>query len=118
MCRAVSHAAADAGELPPADAAWRHVEPSARHGAEAAGGWDPHNVTEDADLGMRLCRLGYRCGVIDCPTYEDAPTTAKVWLNQRTRWFKGWLQTWLVMMRSPLVLLKEMGRGHSPFSSC
>ncbi len=76
---------------------------------KAAGGWDPHNFTEDADLGMRLYRLGYRCGVIDCPTYEDAPTTAKVWLNQRTRWFKGWLQTWLVMMRSPLVLLKEMG---------
>src|SRR5262249_40834782 len=56
----------------------------------ASGGWDPYNVTEDADLGMRLHRLGYRCGVIDCPTYEDAPATFRVWLNQRTRWFKGW----------------------------
>ncbi|EPF00165.1 glycosyltransferase family 2 protein [Rhizobium grahamii] len=77
----------------------------------ACGGWDPHNVTEDADLGMRLHRLGHRCGVIDCPTYEDAPATFKVWLNQRTRWFKGWLQTWLVMMREPARLLREMGMG-------
>ncbi|MBB3315080.1 cellulose synthase/poly-beta-1,6-N-acetylglucosamine synthase-like glycosyltransferase [Rhizobium sp. BK181] len=77
----------------------------------ACGGWDPHNVTEDADLGMRLYRLGYRCGVIDCPTYEDAPATFRVWLNQRTRWFKGWLQTWLVMMREPARLLREMGMG-------
>ncbi|MDM9647303.1 glycosyltransferase family 2 protein [Rhizobium sp. S163] len=76
---------------------------------KACGGWDPYNVTEDADLGLRLYRLGYRCGVIDCPTYEDAPTTRKVWLNQRTRWFKGWLQTWLVMMRAPGKLVREMG---------
>lgn len=75
----------------------------------ACGGWDPYNVTEDADLGLRLYRLGYRCGVIDCPTYEDAPTTRDVWLNQRTRWFKGWLQTWLVMMRAPGKLMREMG---------
>ncbi len=27
------------------------------------GGWDPYNVTEDADLGLRLARLGYRTGV-------------------------------------------------------
>ena len=78
---------------------------------KACGGWDPYNVTEDADLGMRLHRLGYRCGVIDCPTYEDAPTTHEVWFNQRTRWFKGWLQTWLVMMRSPGTLVREMGVG-------
>ncbi len=77
----------------------------------ACGGWDPYNVTEDADLGMRLYRLGYRCGVIDCPTHEDAPTTFNIWLNQRTRWFKGWLQTWLVMMRSPRTLMMEMGVG-------
>jgi len=77
----------------------------------ACGGWDPYNVTEDADLGMRLYRLGYVCGVIDCPTYEDAPATVRVWLNQRTRWFKGWLQTWLVMMREPGRLLGEMGVG-------
>jgi len=77
----------------------------------ACGGWDPYNVTEDADLGMRLHRLGYRCDVIDCPTYEDAPATFRIWLNQRTRWFKGWLQTWLVMMREPARLPREMGVG-------
>ena len=74
-----------------------------------AGGWDPHNVTEDADLGMRLYRRGYRCGVLSSHTLEDAPSTAKTWLHQRTRWFKGWLQTWLVLMRDPAQLLREMG---------
>jgi len=73
------------------------------------GGWDPHNVTEDADLGMRLYRRGYRCGVLSCHTLEDAPSTAKTWLHQRTRWFKGWLQTWLVLMRDPPQLAREMG---------
>ena len=74
-----------------------------------AGGWDPHNVTEDADLGMRLYRRGYRCGVLSSHTLEDAPSTAKTWLHQRTRWFKGWLQTWLVLMRDPAQLAREMG---------
>ncbi len=73
------------------------------------GGWDPYNVTEDADLGMRLYRLGYRCGTINRPTYEEAPTTASAWLGQRTRWFKGWLQTWLVLMRRPSRLVHDMG---------
>jgi cellulose synthase/poly-beta-1,6-N-acetylglucosamine synthase-like glycosyltransferase len=57
-----------------------------------AGGWDPYNVTEDADLGMRLARLGYRCGVIESTTFEEAPATAKRWLGQRSRWFKGWMR--------------------------
>ena len=56
------------------------------------GGWDPYNVTEDADLGMRLARFGYRCGVIDSTTYEEAPTDVRRWLNQRSRWFKGWMR--------------------------
>ncbi|OJF98680.1 glycosyl transferase [Rhizobium sp. 58] len=73
------------------------------------GGWDPYNMTEDADLGMRLHRLGYRSRVITRPTFEDAPVTIGVWLGQRTRWFKGWLQTWLVMMRDPAKLAREMG---------
>ena len=76
---------------------------------QAVGGWDPHNVTEDADLGLRFYRHGYRCGTIGRPTYEDAPTHAAAWLGQRTRWFKGWLQTWLVMMRQPGRLVAEMG---------
>lgn len=57
----------------------------------ASGGWDPYNVTEDADLGMRLCRMGYRSSTLTLPTYEDAPTSFPVWLAQRTRWYKGWL---------------------------
>jgi glycosyltransferase XagB len=76
---------------------------------KASGGWDPFNVTEDADLGMRLCRMGYRASTLTLPTYEDAPTEFKVWLAQRTRWYKGWLQTWLVLMRRPLRTAREMG---------
>lgn len=75
------------------------------------GGWDPYNVTEDADLGMRLARFGYLSGVIDSTTYEEAPGRLGAWLRQRTRWFKGWLQTWLVHMRSPGRLLRELGFG-------
>ena len=74
-----------------------------------AGGGDPYNVTEDADLGMRLYRLGYRADVIVRHTLEDAPTTLKSWCGQRTRWYKGWLQTWLVMMRDPRQLVRDMG---------
>ncbi|WP_235916375.1 MULTISPECIES: glycosyltransferase family 2 protein [Alphaproteobacteria] len=73
------------------------------------GGWDPHNVTEGADLGMRLYRMGYRSATIRRQTLEDAPTTTRVWLGQRTRWFKGWLQTWLVIMRDPARTIDEMG---------
>lgn len=76
---------------------------------EEVGGWDPYNVTEDADLGIRLRRLGYAIQTITCPTYEDAPTNIAIWLPQRTRWFKGWLQTWLVHMRHPRVLLDTLG---------
>ena len=73
------------------------------------GGWGPYNMTEDADLGMRLYRLGYRSRVIARPTLEEAPVLPSIWLGQRTRWFKGWLQTWLVLMRKPGRLAKEMG---------
>jgi cellulose synthase/poly-beta-1,6-N-acetylglucosamine synthase-like glycosyltransferase len=75
------------------------------------GGWDPYNVTEDADLGVRLARLGYRSTVIASTTYEEAPARWQPWLRQRTRWFKGWLQTWLVHMRTPARLLRDLGVG-------
>lgn len=65
------------------------------------GAWDPFNVTEDADLGFRLATHGHRLGVISLPTLESAPTDIRTWRNQRTRWFKGWMQTWLVMLRRP-----------------
>ena len=81
-----------------------------------AGGWDPYNVTEDADLGMRLARFGYQCGVIGSTTFEEAPATARRWLGQRSRWLKGWMQTFLVHMRQPQRLLRELGpRGFATF---
>lgn len=73
------------------------------------GGWDAYNVTEDADLGIRLARYGYRCGIITSPTYEEAPTSLRIWLPQRTRWLKGWVQTLLVHVRAPRQLLKDLG---------
>ncbi len=77
----------------------------------AIGAWDPYNVTEDADLGMRLARFGYRTAMIDSTTYEEAPARLGPWLRQRTRWFKGWLQTWCVHMRQPRRLLRDLGPG-------
>ena len=74
-----------------------------------AGGWDPYNVTEDADLGTRLARMGYGIDVIGSTTYEEAPNRLDLWLKQRTRWFKGWMQTWCVHMRHPVSLIQEMG---------
>ena len=77
----------------------------------AVGAWDPFNVTEDADLGFRLYRHGYRIGTVARPTVEAAPTRWRVWRNQRTRWLKGWAQTWLVHMRAPIRLVREAGWG-------
>jgi cellulose synthase/poly-beta-1,6-N-acetylglucosamine synthase-like glycosyltransferase len=71
--------------------------------------WDPYNVTEDADLGMRLARFGYRAAMIQSTTYEEAPAHFGAWLRQRTRWFKGWMQTWRVHMRQPAQLLRDLG---------
>ncbi|MEH6665525.1 MAG: glycosyltransferase family 2 protein, partial [Brevundimonas sp.] len=68
------------------------------------GGWDPWNVTEDADLGYRLWRRGWRLGVMRAPTIETPPGDLHAWLPQRTRWLKGFMQTWLVHMRRPLGL--------------
>ncbi len=75
------------------------------------GGWDPFNVTEDADLGVRLHRRGYRVGLVDSVTYEEANTDFINWVKQRSRWYKGYLQTWLVHMRNPRLLVREAGVG-------
>ena len=75
----------------------------------AVGGWDPFNVTEDADLGYRLARDGWRADVIGPPTWEEAPVSFAAWRQQRTRWIKGHLQTWLVLMRNPWRTAREMG---------
>ncbi len=79
-------------------------------------GWDAYNVTEDADLGIRLARAGYCCGVISSTTHEEAPPYLRLWLAQRTRWMKGYIQTYLVHMRQPRQTLRELGvRGFLGF---
>jgi glycosyltransferase XagB len=74
-----------------------------------AGGWDPFNVTEDADLGYRLARLGYTTDCFSSHTYEEANIRLGNWMKQRRRWLKGFLHTWLVHMRHPVALLRELG---------
>ena len=74
-----------------------------------AGGWDAWNVTEDADLGLRLARFGGAAAMISSPTWEEAPPRFGDWLTQRTRWMKGHVQTWLVLMRQPFAAAKGMG---------
>ena len=73
------------------------------------GGWDPFNVTEDADLGMRLHRAGMRTMVLDSTTEEEANSDFVNWAKQRSRWYKGYLQTWLVHMRHPAKLRRQIG---------
>lgn len=74
-----------------------------------AGGWDAYNVTEDADIGLRLARRGHDAQTITPPTYEEAPGRLRPWMKQRTRWMKGHLQTWLVLMRKPFKAAREIG---------
>ncbi|NLH82783.1 MAG: glycosyltransferase [Phyllobacteriaceae bacterium] len=75
----------------------------------AIGGWDPHNVTEDADIAVRLARAGWHAGVVASRTREEAPTRSRAWLAQRTRWMKGWIQTWFAHMRRPRRFHRELG---------
>lgn len=75
----------------------------------AAGGWDAFNVTEDADLGFRLVRLGYEIDVLASRTFEEAPACWTDWLKQRSRWLKGWMVTYLVHTRQPVVLTGQLG---------
>jgi cellulose synthase/poly-beta-1,6-N-acetylglucosamine synthase-like glycosyltransferase len=72
-------------------------------------GWDPFNVTEDADLGIRLAQKGYRVGVIDSTTFEETNCHIGNWIRQRSRWLKGYMQTWLVHMRKPVRFAKIVG---------
>lgn len=73
------------------------------------GGWDPYNVTEDADLGIRASAIGYRVGVINSTTMEEANTSIPNFIRQRSRWIKGYMQTTLVHARRPLALIREIG---------
>jgi cellulose synthase/poly-beta-1,6-N-acetylglucosamine synthase-like glycosyltransferase len=71
--------------------------------------WDPFNVTEDADLGIRLTQKGYRVGLIDSTTFEEANVSQKNWIRQRSRWMKGYMQTCLVHLRRPIHLMRSIG---------
>lgn len=73
------------------------------------GGWDPFNVTEDADLGIRLFKFKYKTAILDSRTWEEANSNAFNWIRQRSRWIKGYMQTWLVHMRNPIELFKSIG---------
>ena len=80
-----------------------------RDALEKLRGWDAHNVTEDADLGIRLARYGYRTELIPTVTHEEATCRPWPWIRQRSRWLKGFMVTYLVHMRHPRKLLSELG---------
>jgi cellulose synthase/poly-beta-1,6-N-acetylglucosamine synthase-like glycosyltransferase len=73
------------------------------------GGWDPYNVTEDAELGTFLVTAGYQTRILPSITYEAGPTSLSVWLGQRSRWIKGYMQTYLVYMQRPVKFFKQVG---------
>lgn len=76
---------------------------------QRVGGWDAFNVTEDADLGLRLARLTMRIGTLSSDTREEAPVRLGPWMRQRTRWIKGWMQTMIVHDRHAGELLAQLG---------
>jgi cellulose synthase/poly-beta-1,6-N-acetylglucosamine synthase-like glycosyltransferase len=73
------------------------------------GAWDEWNVTEDADLGIRLARFGYKVRALDSDTSEEAPHELKNWFRQRVRWQKGWMQTLIVHSRRPNLFRRDLG---------
>ena len=73
------------------------------------GAWDEWNVTEDADLGVRLARFGYRVKALDSDTWEEAPFEVGNWFRQRVRWQKGWMQTLIVHTRRPIFFWRDLG---------
>src|ERR1700735_184042 len=75
----------------------------------AVGAWDEWNVTEDADLGVRLSRFGYRVKALDSDTWEEAPFEVGNWFRQRVRWQKGWMQTLIVHSRRPIFFWRDLG---------
>ncbi|QBD81500.1 glycosyltransferase [Ktedonosporobacter rubrisoli] len=74
----------------------------------ALGGWDAYNVTEDCDLGLRMARCRLRTVMLDSSTGEEATSQVKNWVRQRSRWIKGYIQTYLVHMRHPWEMLRQL----------
>ena len=81
------------------------------------GGWDAYNVTEDAELGLRLWQKGSRIRTLSSVTYEEAPHTLRVWFNQRRRWSKGWLQTVIAHTAEPATTIRRVGGGRFALSA-
>jgi cellulose synthase/poly-beta-1,6-N-acetylglucosamine synthase-like glycosyltransferase len=75
------------------------------------GGWDPFNVTEDCDLGIRIYKRGYKTGLMDSTTWEEANSQVWNWLRQRSRWVKGFVQTHFTHMRHPFRTFRQLGAG-------
>ncbi|MBI2848969.1 MAG: glycosyltransferase [Chloroflexi bacterium] len=73
------------------------------------GGWDAFNVAEDCDLGIRLAANGYSTLIMNSTTWEEANSRIGSWVRQRSRWIKGYLQTYLVHMRDPVGLFRRLG---------
>lgn len=73
-------------------------------------GWDSFNVTEDCDLGIRLAKKGYKTAIVDSETLEEANSDLANWLNQRSRWIKGYIQTYFVHMRNPAEVWKNLSK--------
>ncbi|MFT4229090.1 MAG: glycosyltransferase [Microbacterium sp.] len=97
----------DVADLPiPLGGTSNHFRTAALH---ELGGWDPYNVTEDADLGIRASALGYRVGVVNSTTMEEATSRTGIFIGQRSRWIKGYMQTALVHARQPLKLIRTIG---------
>ncbi len=71
--------------------------------------WDPYNVTEDADIGLRIAQKGWRAKMLDSITLEECPISVGAWIRQRSRWIKGHMQTYFVHMRRPIELYKRTG---------
>ncbi|MGR3640095.1 glycosyltransferase family 2 protein [Alterinioella nitratireducens] len=65
------------------------------------GAFDAHNVTEDADLSLRLAR-NYAFHTVMSATGEEAPVTVTSWVKQRSRWLKGFCQTTMVHWKDDL----------------
>ena len=80
-----------------------------RSALRALGGWDPYNVTEDCDLGIRMFREHYEIKVLESTTLEEANSDFVNWAKQRSRWYKGYLQTFLIHLRSPREIKGEVG---------
>ncbi len=76
-------------------------------------GWDEYNVTEDCDLGLRLFARGWRTRILDSTTWEEACPRLFSWIRQRSRWVKGYVQTYLVQTRALRQLTGKLGVANS-----